>query len=242
MPLITGTSGNDVINGTTGDDDIQGLGGDDTIDGGDGNDVLHGGLGNDILTDTSGLNQLFGDGGDDQLIVDIYDAAGRIYLDGGSGNDIIRVGFPSGGLALDWGVDIVAGDGDDTVLLSQGDGNIVDLGTGNDQLVWIGNGTTTITLGEGADEISLGLIYTREYDFYGQLILTDYEPGVNSLSIAPAVGTVVGWNGYDNPFAAGFFRLVQDGADAVLQRDQDGPGGVVPGRKSSASKTPACRL
>ncbi len=228
MP-ITGTSGDDVINGSDGNDTIDGAGGNDTIDGGAGNDILYGGDGNDALTDTSGLNQLFGEAGDDTLTVNIYDAGGRVVLDGGTGNDLIKVGFPFGVGVFGWGVDVFGGDGDDTVLITQGNGNIVDLGTGNDRIVLTGASVepTTLTLGEGADQVSIGLEYgAAHFNYGGPLVMTDYEPGVDSLTIAFTPEQLSGWDGFTNPFSVGFYRLVQDGADAVLQRDQDGPDGV----------------
>jgi Ca2+-binding RTX toxin-like protein len=80
--------GGGLLDGGAGDDTI--FGGGDTLIGGDGDDkvegakdLMEGGAGNDTLTASSGIGALFGDDGNDLLIVDM----GYHLLDGGAGDD-----------------------------------------------------------------------------------------------------------------------------------------------------------
>lgn len=97
MPLITGTSGDDIINGTNdadtidlleGNDIALGLGGDDIINGGDGADQIRGD-GGSAYTGPSGNDTLNGGAGNDTM----WGGAGVDTFNGGDGRD--RVSFYS---------------------------------------------------------------------------------------------------------------------------------------------------
>jgi Ca2+-binding RTX toxin-like protein len=81
----------DVFIGDGTNETADGGAGNDTLSGGDGDDVLHGGIGNDTLTlDIAGdTDALFGDDGDDLIIVDDRDLASLISAHGGSGHDTL---------------------------------------------------------------------------------------------------------------------------------------------------------
>jgi Ca2+-binding RTX toxin-like protein len=83
--VIVGNAGNNRINSGLGDDTVYAGAGNDTIDDGHGSNTLHGGDGNDKLTAdgiTAGVNQLFGEAGDDALT-----AFHNTHMDGGIGSD-----------------------------------------------------------------------------------------------------------------------------------------------------------
>ncbi|MAE67652.1 MAG: hypothetical protein CMJ18_25645 [Phycisphaeraceae bacterium] len=119
---VTGTPNNDVITGDefanilrglVGDDSIQGLQGDDSLHGGsdDDDDTLRGGDDDDVLdagdTGGSGLDNLFGDQGNDLLIARGVGANGDT-LEGGQGDDTLVAGA---------GNDTLNGGGDDDLYV-----------------------------------------------------------------------------------------------------------------------------
>ncbi|MEG3179551.1 beta strand repeat-containing protein [Sphingomonas sp. LT1P40] len=245
MAIIDGTNNGETLNGTPdadtinaggGDDTVLGGTGDDTINGGDGNDTLYGqqgadtyyaGEGNDRIGEAGG-DTIYGEGGDD--IVDTHVTAGNSVIDLGTGNDQAIIGIF--GTQFTQGMaTIIGGEGNDLVAVYHGTGNVVDLGTGSDQFILIG-GSSTVTLGDGADEILLGIDSpsTLSFPYYhARLTLTDYTPGVDRISGAWKGGWLINWDGRTNPFATGHLTLVQDGADAVLRRDFDAGAGSVYG-------------
>ncbi len=77
MPVLTGTSGSDIIDGSAdpdeifgleGDDRLYGHGGADTLYGDDGNDMLAGGAGDDVLDGGAGNDILWGASGADVIV------------------------------------------------------------------------------------------------------------------------------------------------------------------------------
>ena len=124
---LTGTNGADALTALAGNDVLTGQDGDDTLSGDDGDDALSGGAGDDSLDAGNGADLLQGDAGDDAI-------------NGGTGADTI-----------------LGGEGDDTIATGDRDeagfdlryGNLVDGGTGNDQ---IRGGFENDTLAGGADD------------------------------------------------------------------------------------------
>ena len=218
MPTFTGTSGNDVITGTQADDTINGSGGNDTIFDAYGDDVIDGGDGDDVIVDEGGSNTIRGGSGNDRITIsDIYSLAGSTIgnpartnlVEGGAGNDFVTVGrLPIGTLTVD------LGEGDDILWLT-------DLISAN----------ATFRLGTGRDTVVLSFDYGNAVrGSLNILTLADFTAGdagdilnlgemVRGLFSSPTV--FAAFNG-GNPFANGILRLVQEGADTLIQLDYDG--------------------
>ena len=210
---LIGTPSNDTLNGSVLNDTLQGLAGSDSLYGYSGNDqlnggsdydYLYGGLGNDILiggaaTDTTG-DYLTGDAGNDTLT----GTAGNDQLYGGYGSDVFT-----------------GGDGDDTLSDTEYDSalttNTIDAGNGNDKILifsYNADSVTKITGGLGVDSIEF------QSSSRGKIVFTDFTTGVGGdiLNINNLVSQSVGYSG-NNPLEGGlgYFRLVQEGVDTLLQ-------------------------
>ncbi|MHA6770114.1 calcium-binding protein [Sphingobium ummariense] len=210
--LSEGLAGDDTLLGAAGNDELAGDEGDDIIDGGRGNDRLSGGSGDDRISDSSGNDR----------------------IDGGAGNDVIellRPTQPEAPSILET-VMIMGGDGNDRLRYDIGDywkGDraavlAVDMGAGNDSVFlshW--KVQTTLTLGSGEDRIEVGEQWLRDFDSLlgsSGIIVTDFEAGSAGDILSPdnfLSGT--SWKAGTNPFEAGYLRLVQDGADTIVQVD-----------------------
>ncbi|MDH4583800.1 tandem-95 repeat protein, partial [Pseudomonas sp. BN415] len=251
-----GTPNADVLNGSVVDDAIYGLGssdtlygfgGDDLLDGGVGYDYLYGGQGNDTLLagdDTAG-SQLVGEDGDDTLT----GSGGGDYLIGGNGNDTLDGG--SGNDALDGGSGsnvLQGGDGNDALYVGDGSGlitsNSLDAGTGDDTInVYQSNAgsVTTVSGGSGRDT------YMLQPGSTGQMLVSDFAAGASGdiLNINQLLTSSSGYSG-GNPFdpALGYLRLVQQGADTLLQWDLNGTAAGGNGWKTiiTLQNTPASSL
>ena len=227
-----GTEGNDLMNGTALRDTMEGLGGDDTLrgfddtdrlDGGEGNDVLEGGDGADVLLDLAGNNNLQGGAGGDSLT---SKSPGASLLSGAEGNDYFT-----------------AGRGDDTVLGGAGD-DYIDIHTGilYGRVESVAN-TVVIDGGEGKDRILVSLANFRDstvrvtggpgQDTFvarnatgkGSYTISDFTAGHGGDLIE--LGSLFSAWAIENPFGApGLFKVLQRGADTVIQFDQDGPAGA----------------
>ena len=218
---ITGTEGADVVVGTGGDDIITGLGGDDKLSGSGGFDYIYGGDGNDYV-----------------------DELGTGYLDGGNGDDVISGGFGDDQLVGDDGNDYLedfngnnvysGGNGDDHIL-AFGASAIVDAGAGNDYVMtYYFSSITTVNLGDGDDTIEMFLTNTDLIVTGGEgrdafrplfeafsdytIAVTDFAAGDNGdiLDLSSITAYMSDYDGA-NPFGDGRLRLVQVGANVVLQ-------------------------
>jgi len=229
--LLRGFGGYDEIFGGAGADRLEGGAGADHLDGGLGDDVLLGEADDDTLNDWyGGSDQMFGGDGRDNLNIDRGGAqvASTLLLDGGAGYDQLRfmrafVGGFIDTVTLIGGADgdsissggakistIDAGDGDDNVYVynvvykNLTTAHSITLGAGRDRLVldggWLENGVVTVT-----DFATGGLGDRIDIDYY----LRD---------------ATTGWDPRTNPYETGHLRLVQRGADSVLQIDRDGTG------------------
>ncbi|HYF16231.1 MAG TPA: DUF4347 domain-containing protein [Ramlibacter sp.] len=230
--VLDGGPGKDTLAGLAGDDVLSGLGGDDALDGGEGSDTLVGGDGNDVLH--SGLGEadvLLGGGGNDSLYVDEGSVSGAAY--GDEGDDTLVGSSGADGLVGGEGSDsITGGDGDDYIADEEQSStgatiNVIDGGAGNDRF-YISTADpaslTTITGGSGRDSYT---VFPRTGS--GSVVATDFTAGdggdvldVSGLLVqSPDLGGA-------NPFdpAAGVLRLLQQGADTLLQWDSDGAAGA----------------
>jgi Ca2+-binding RTX toxin-like protein len=206
---LTGGSGRDLLNGGSGNDLLDGGAGDDTVQGGGGNDTALGGAGNDYLITSSGDDSLAGGDGDDSLTANT--GSGNSVLDGGNGNDRFDIGYgySSGTAAVK--LRIVGGAGDDIVRMNSSDATLqveASGGAGVDTYAAYDtyNAVLTVTdfaVGAGGDKIDVSALVNRAVSSYG------------------AMG--------GNPFGAedGVLRLVQQGADTLVQIDSNGAAGGI---------------
>lgn len=218
---LFGADGDDTLVGGDGHDKLYGGAGNDSLQGGLGNDTLDGGDGNDTLTDTGGASVLLGGLGNDRLLSGL---GSKSRLEGGDGNDTLTSGNSAD--------TIFGGAGDDTIDLSTGSGSytlFADGGTGNDRFSLFGTGKTAIraTGGEGQDTYYF-------LQFGGGLVITDFAAGAGG-DILDVFGLNFGASG-TNPFGApGYLRIVQQGADTLLQYDADGAAGTAQQFKTIAT-------
>lgn len=220
---ITGTAGADTLTGTVGDDIITGLGGFDTINGKAGNDTIDGGADGDSIEGGTGDDAVDGGEGNDS----VRDTnSGSDTLRGGGGNDELSISHFNSGALVET-ISIEGGEGDDVVSFSSSARGIatIDLGDGADRLnlFQANQSAVTATLGNGRDTVSLQNFTT----FTEAPVITDFTAGADGDVIDLdyyVANFLVGWDGA-NPFGSGgFLRLVQSGADTLLQADRDGAG------------------
>jgi Ca2+-binding RTX toxin-like protein len=156
---FVGTSANNTWTGTAGTDYAEGLGGNDSlyggaaadgIYGGDGNDLIRGGSGSDYLDAGVGLDRVYGDDGDDTVVVG---PGGRDSLYGGLGFDTLYLdrSTSTSNLSLDIGMGRSDSPGGSDTLE---DGTIVD-----------GFEVLTLTTGSGNDTATFYPVAAAQY-FY----------------------------------------------------------------------------
>ncbi|PMN72449.1 calcium-binding protein [Enterovibrio norvegicus] len=177
MASIKGTSDNDVIyasnlEGTTADENtptrIYGGGGNDFISGDTDTDTaIFGGQGSDWLEGNDGDN-LGGGRGNDVLV-----SLGSKTLNGGQGHDVLHV----------------AGDLGDGAKLSGGDGDDYLSGNHNDQFFTGGSGADTYHFGSSILDSDPKYDSTSPTTHSGHDRIVDFEIGVDTISIDPAIHT-----------------------------------------------------
>ncbi|RYY41559.1 MAG: hypothetical protein EOP59_11385, partial [Sphingomonadales bacterium] len=188
---------------------------DDTIYGTEAAEVLHGLAGNDYISGYHGADQLFGDEGNDTLQLGgnaMYANTTPVFAmtmsaDGGIGNDTIDI-FTNASSTTALG-----GDGDDIIRLRGIGGVTAHGGIGNDLFDVQQAGTVVFTLGAGNDTVNLS---ASTYFAPGSSItITDYVQGQDRLSLN-LNSWLINWDG-SSPFTGGYLRLVQSGADTLVQ-------------------------
>ncbi|MGZ8285657.1 MAG: M10 family metallopeptidase C-terminal domain-containing protein [Allosphingosinicella sp.] len=235
---IAGTAGADDLHGAAGPDTLQGLDGADILRGGAGNDLLEGGAGADriegqvgddelrggadadYLDGGYGIDHVYGEGGNDYL----YSLRGADVLDGGADNDTLYI---NRGSLTEETVTAFGGAGDDLFnLYSYGASILIlDGGDGADTIsVDLLAGLAQVTLGQGADRLVFSTFTVDELANTGRLVVTDFDPAAGDVLDFTEFASLAlrGWDGSENPFGAGYMRLVQNGADSWLQIDRNG--------------------
>ena len=238
---LAGREIRDEIRGSSAGDLIEGLGGDDRILGALGDDILVGGEGNDDLQGEDGDDTLRGGIGNDMLVA----GAGNDDLFGGEGDDLIH--------SFDGGTDEIYGEeGNDTIIFDQSSsnpstGSFVSGGAGDDKITVrfsAEGGVATFDAGEGADLVTLGYVYETTISvtlgagidrlrlepgvtsYYGSTVIEDFAPEEGeTIDWLPYIAeSFYNWDGDANPFANGMARLIQDGADTLMQVDRHAGG------------------
>ena len=226
---VYGQAGRDMVTGQDGQDMLFGNSGNDRIYGGNGNDQLWGGTDDDYLNGGAGNDRVFGEVGSDTL----QGMDGKDYLNGGSGFDTIA-----------------SGNGNDTVLGGT-NGDTITAGNGNDR-IWAGAGFDKVHAGAGDDWISGG--YNGDVLTGGRGADTFYFKGIyDSLAGSTQRDTITDF-GRDNEAdvidlrsidgnrdtagnqqltfigrtafsgAAGELRYARDGANVIVQINNDSDG------------------
>jgi len=179
---------------------LQGTGGGDVLTGGILEDTIRGGAGDDRINGAGGKDWLYGDDGDDTVA-----GSGGGRIDGGAGNDTLYVNLASNTVRQGYTLEVEGGDGNDTVYF---------------YLSSATSGTITAQGGAGQD-----LFQLRSLSAGAKLVLSGFETGPGGDIVD--LNSVLPFYYYTgaNPFAAGGpLRVIQRGADAVLQFDADGSG------------------
>ncbi|PSJ38357.1 calcium-binding protein [Allosphingosinicella deserti] len=234
----TGTDAAEIVQGTAGHDVIDGAGGNDTVNGGTGNDLLRGGAGIDRIDGEIGDDVVEGGDGDDSL----RGGRGNDVVRGQAGHDFLYADFGAdeldGGAGSDWFLvqsgdtltkTVRGGAGEDRITIEGANGGdfVIDGGGENDWISLAGlRGTADVTLGAGSDVLVLDPTAPELIAGKGHIVVRDFQVGAGGdrlefVSFLTAAAPT--WDG-SNPFASGYARLVQSGAETLLQIDADGGG------------------
>ena len=224
-----GEAGDDVLTGGTGADYITDGAGNDNVAGGAGDDVLRSSWyrRNDISVASSGSDTLDGGEGNDYILVHRENnRSGDVVRGiGGAGRDTIDMSSYGGINSF-----IADGGADDDVInfrSENADSFTASAGTGDDLVFFeLLSGLATVSLGAGADTIRIGNFVSIRV---GQawIMVEDFQAGAagDRLDFDGFVAAALtNWDQVSNPFGTGHLRLVESGADTILQIDRDGAG------------------
>ena len=185
---------------------LYGTGGTDSLHGTIGDDSILGFEGDDYITDENGADTIDGGGGNDSII----GYFGDDLISGGTGNDTISDYFGQN--------TIHGGDGDDYINVSGQGITYVYGDSGNDIFEnGILAGTAYVSGGSGSDTYHI---------LYGTntMTITDFQTGDGGdlFNFDNLYLNLIGYIAGHNPFADGYLKLVQSGADTLVQVDYDG--------------------
>ena len=209
---IVGSINNDVLVGDNGSNRIHGGAGDDTLRGGaHGDDVLRGGDGADFIggyEDTYGINivKYYGDAGNDFFSLSDYNEDSQYQVYGGTGDDHITAQMATKAT-------LRGEEGNDFIEIRDGRNYRLVFGDGHDRLeLWASTevGERFVVEDFHATGASSDILDLGAYLAF-QLLANPY------LGHAPT-----DWDARSNPFAMDYMRLVQSGADTLLQIRQGG--------------------
>ena len=189
-------------------------------------DYFTGDAGDNVLSDTLGGNDRFiGGAGNDTLSIERSGngAATEVTLTGGIGDDTMT--FNGNGRYTDTVV-FEGQDGNDVISATGAFKANVNGGAGNDTVtVDTLGGSFVVKLGSGSDTLVLA---GTDGGFGGSAanIVRDFVAGAGGdiidLTAYLAGGALTNYTPGDNPFLDGHMRLVQAGADTLVQIDRDG--------------------
>ena len=120
----------------------------------------------------------------------------------------------------------VTGDaGDEEISISSGPAGtavVLDGGIGNDRILLKSGSSVAITLGAGADAIDFTGFTTPG----AAVTVADFQAGAggDNLDLDQWLATYALGDASTNPFGKGYLRLVQSGADTIVEFDRDGSG------------------
>jgi Ca2+-binding RTX toxin-like protein len=219
VAIFDGTIGNDTLTGGTDDDFLYGDAGSDILSGGEGNDGLAGGLGDDVLDGGIGHDAVyyihFGSdtsfGASSGIVASLVSG----LVTGGAGNDTLV------GIEAVWGTgydDSLTGDANANSLSGSFGSDTIDGGDGADYLSG-GFGDDSLTGGLGSD-----VFYFRE-EYHPNFPVSDNSTDTITDFVAGDLGDKIILPILpDSPFANGYARLTQSGADTLVEIDRDGSG------------------
>jgi Ca2+-binding RTX toxin-like protein len=223
---LSSGAGNDSLNGMGGNDILNGRGGEDTLDGGTGNDKMAGGTGDDTY---------------------IVNATGDTVTDlAAEGTDIVKssvnwtLGAETENLTLTGGSNISGTGNNNANVITGNSGNNALDGKKGDDTINGGNGTDTITGGKGIDTMTGGgandtFVYLENGDSSNATpdVITDFHHAGDKINVS-AIDAMAGTGG-DQAFsfigtaaftAEGQIRVVQSGADTLVEFNTSGVGGA----------------
>jgi|GEM_PF-923362 len=220
--LLDGGTGDDTLNGGADNDLLLGGDGDDILNGGEGNNEVHGGEGADTIyvNSSAGRDSAYGEGGNDYFNLNALPA----LVSGGDGDDQIVVWLTTSGAGA---ATLLGGDGNDSVLfITSGLADFtVDMGAGNDVISMLPfNRHASVTLGAGADRIDLQAVYAAGSTGVPEILDFATGTGGDQLDTHSLFFRLNVPDPDSSPWSTGHGRLVQNGADTLLQVDMDGPG------------------
>ena len=210
-----GTSGNDEVDaighgGADGDDTIENMGHGSIIDAGDGDNtidatghdgVVVAGTGTDNIVST-GHNSVVSAGAGDDVINNVGHGS---QVDAGEGNDTIT--------SMGHSTILNGGEGNDTIS-STGHSSTINGGDGDDTLYGIIGNSGTLTGGRGSDTF----IYNDR--IMRNDTITDFDATEDVIKLKSLLLNFDAGTSDINDYV----RLVDDGADELLQIDRDGSG------------------
>jgi Ca2+-binding RTX toxin-like protein len=242
---LMGTNTDDVLLGGLGNQWFRGRGGSDVISGGAGIDTAdYSGDRSGVIvnleagTATDGWSGVWAMGGTDsldsienvrgsQFIDYIIGDSGANFLDGNLSNDLLEGGAGNdtldGGLADD---NVAGGDGNDTFIDKQGADTLQgDVGDDTFLVNYLAGSAVTAIGGMGIDTYVLSP--TTAAHAY-QYRVTDFAlgQGGDRIDVSPILdaSAAQGFYAGQNPFTGGYLRLLQSGADTLVQYDFNGGG------------------
>jgi Ca2+-binding RTX toxin-like protein len=241
--FMHGGEGNDVLNFNSGDVGMLfGDAGNDFLNfQGTGSSTLDGGLGDDTIWDFNSASYLDGGLGDDNIDAGdqndtIFGGGGNDTIDPDDGNDLVYCGTGNDFIDLidgNIGKDKIFGEAGIDTLNGGGGNDLLDGGVGND-LISGGLGRDTLTGGAGKDVFDYNSVTESGTTNTTRDKILDFQSGKVTTAIdkidLSGIDAVPG--GGDDSFnfitgaftAAGQVRVVQSGADAIVQVNTVGAG------------------